>query len=199
MSKPNLIYFAARGRAELIRLVLVEAGVDYQEHVVGRGTPPVDGRLISRRSRPLARCRSMRCRSGRSRAVCALRRPHRPHPRTRGRNAIEEAQCDELLGAVDDVRLELRKLVTAADDQRPALWVELASATLPRWLGYLDRLLEKNGGGAGFVAGASVTVADLARWYLLEMIQDNGLGGFITRPWSRLRSGSGTGLASPRT
>lgn len=39
-----LIYFAARGRAELIRLVLAEAGVDYQEHVVGKGTPPVDGR-----------------------------------------------------------------------------------------------------------------------------------------------------------
>ena len=44
MPKPTLVYFAARGRAELIRLVLAEAGVDYQEHHVGHGTPPVQGR-----------------------------------------------------------------------------------------------------------------------------------------------------------
>ncbi|HEX7488251.1 MAG TPA: glutathione S-transferase family protein, partial [Anaeromyxobacteraceae bacterium] len=29
--------------------------------------------------------------------------------------------------------------------------------------------------------GSSVTVADLALWYLLEMIRDNGLGGSLER------------------
>ena len=99
----------------------------------------------------------------------------------RGRNALEEAQVDELLGAVDDVRLELRKLVTIDADRRPALRAELASSTLPRWLGYLDRLLGKNGGGRGYFVGASVTIADLALWYLLEIIRDNGLGGALER------------------
>src|SRR5512146_1851605 len=44
MPRPTLIYFAARGRAELIRVVLAEAGVDYDEHPIGKGTPPVGGR-----------------------------------------------------------------------------------------------------------------------------------------------------------
>jgi len=188
MSKPTLIYFAARGRAELIRLVLAEAGVDYQEHVVGKGTPPVDGRptdfaaLKATGTLPFDAVPVWEEPGGLRLAQSAAIANHiaRSHG-LRGRNAIEEAQCDQLLGAVDDVRLELRKLVTVAADQRPALRAELGSSTLPRWLGYLDRLLGKNVGGAGYAVGASITVADLALWYLLEMIRDNGFGGALER------------------
>jgi len=188
MSKPILIYFAGRGRAELIRLVLAEADVDYQEHVVGKGTLPVDGRptdfaaLKATGSLPFDALPVWEEPSGLRLAQSGAIANHiaRTHG-LRGKSASEEAQCDELLGAVDDVRLELRKLVTVAADQRQALRAELASVTLPRWLGYLDRLLKKNGGGAGYVVGASVTVADLALWYLLEMIQDNGFGSALER------------------
>lgn len=44
MPKPTLLYSPARGRAEVIRLVLAEAGVDYDGHHVGKGTPPAGGR-----------------------------------------------------------------------------------------------------------------------------------------------------------
>ena len=188
MSKPTLIYFAARGRAELIRLVLAEAGVDYQEHVVGKGTPPVDGRptdfaaLKATGALPFDALPVWEEPSGLRLAQSAAIANYIARSRgLRGRNPVEEARCDELLGAVDDVRLELRKLVTVAAEQRPALRAELASSTLPRWLGYLDRLLAKNGGGAGHAVGSSVTVADLALWYLLEMIRDNGLGSALER------------------
>ena len=188
MSKPTLIYFAARGRAELIRLVLAETGVDYREHPVGKGTPPVDGRptdfqaLKATGALPFDAVPVWEEPSGLRLAQSGAIANHlaRAHG-LRGKNAIEEARCDELLGAVDDVRLELRKLATVAAEQRPALRAELISSTLPRWLGYLDRLLAKNGGGAGYAAGDSVTVADLALWYLLEMIRDNGLGAALER------------------
>lgn len=188
MSKPTLIYFAGRGRAEVIRLVLAEAGVDYQEHIVGHGTPPVDGRptdfaaLKATGTLPFDAVPVWEEPSGLRLAQSAAIANHiaRSHG-LRGRTALEEARCDELLGAVDDVRLELRKLVTVAAEQRAALRAELASATLPRWLGYLHRLLQHNGGGTGYAVGASVTVADLALWYLLEMIRDNGFGGALER------------------
>lgn len=188
MSKPTLIYFAGRGRAELIRLVLAEAGVDYQEHVVGKGTPPVDGRptdfaaLKATGALPFDALPVWEEPGGLRLAQSSAIANHiaRTHG-LRGGSAVEEAQCDELLGAVDDVRQELRKLGTVEADRRPALRAELASSTLPRWLGYLDRLLQKNGGGASYAVGASVTVADLALWYLLEMIRDNGLGGAVER------------------
>jgi glutathione S-transferase len=188
MSKPTLIYFAARGRAELIRLVLAEAGVEYQEHAVGHGTPPVGGRptdfaaLKATGALPFNAVPVWEEPSGLRLAQSGAIANHiaRTHG-LRGKNAIEEAQVDQLLGAVDDVRLELRKLVTVAAEQRPALREELASSTLPRWLGYLHRLLQSNGGGTGYVVGTSVTVADLALWYLLEMIRDNGFGAALAR------------------
>jgi glutathione S-transferase len=188
MSKPTLIYFPARGRAELIRLVLAEAGVDYQEHAIGKGTPPVNGRptdfaaLKATGTLPFDAVPVWEEPDGLRLAQSGAIANHlsRTHG-LRGKNAVEEARCDELLGAVDDVRLELRKLATVAAEQRPALRAELASATLPRWLGHLDRLLQRNGGGAGYVVGSSVTVADLALWYLLEQIRDNGFGGALER------------------
>ncbi len=188
MSKPTLIYFAGRGRAELIRLVLAEAGVDYEEHVVGKGTPPADGRptdfaaLKATGALPFDALPVWEEPGGLRLAQSGAIVNHiaRSHG-LRGRNAVEEAKVDELLGAVDDVRLELRKLVTVDADRRPLVRAELASSTLPRWLGHLDRLLAKNGGGAGYVVGSSVSLADLALWYLLEMIRDNGFGAALER------------------
>ncbi len=188
MTKPTLIYFSARGRAELIRLVLAEAGVDYQEHPVGRGTPPVNGRPTEFAELKASGALAFEAvpvweepdgfRLAQSAAIAShLARRHG----LRGKSAAEEAKVDELLGAVDDVRLELRKLSTAAPEQRPALRAELAGTTLPRWLGYLDRLLGQNGGGAGFAVGSGLTLGDLALWYLLELISDNGLGEALSR------------------
>ena len=188
MTKPTLIYFAARGRAELIRLVLAEAGVEYQEHPVGRGTPPLDGRptdfaaLKASGALPFEAVPVWEEPGGLRLAQSAAIASHigRGHG-LRGKSAVEEARVDELLGAYDDVRLELRKLVTTAAGDRPALRAELLGSTLPRWLGYLDRLLKANGGGTGTFVGSSVTVADLALWYLFEMIRDNGFGAALDR------------------
>jgi glutathione S-transferase len=188
MPLPTLIYFAGRGRAEVIRLVLAEAGVEYREHVVGKGTPPVDGRptdfaaLKATGALPFEALPVWEEASGFRLAQSAAIANHiaRAHG-LRGRNALEEARCDELLGAVDDVRLELRKLYGVPAEQRSALRAELVSATLPRWLGFLERLLARNGSTEGLAVGGAVTVADLALWYLLEMIRDNGFGAALER------------------
>jgi glutathione S-transferase len=188
MPKPTLFYFPARGRAELIRLVLAEAGVDWQEHPLGKDTPPREGRptdfaqlkasgLLPFEAVPvweepdgflLAQSQAIALHLARTHGLV-------------GKTPREQAQVDQALGAWDDVRLELRKLVTAAPEKRPALRAELAATTLPRWLGYLDRLLRSNRGGAGFFVGEGLTLADLALWYLLEMIRDNGFGATTDR------------------
>ncbi len=188
MSKPTLVYFASRGRAELIRLVLAEAGIDYQEHPVGKGTPPRDGRptdfaaLKATGALPFEAVPVWEEPGGFRLAQSLAIANHlaRVHGLA-GRTAVEAAQCDQWLGAVDDVRAELRKLLGTPAEERAALRSELRSATLPRWLGYLDRLLRANQGGAGFAVGDAVTVADLALWYLLEIIRDNGFGEALDR------------------
>jgi glutathione S-transferase len=187
MSKPTLVYFATRGRAEVIRLLLAEAGVEYQEHTVGRDTPPSGGRptdLAALKASgalpfdavPVWEEPGLRL----AQSVAIANHLARAHG-LRGANALEEVKVDEVWGAYEDVRVELRKLGAASAEKRSALRKELSEVTLPRWLGFLDRLLRNNGGGAGFVVGASLTVADLALFYLLELVRDNGLGAGLER------------------
>jgi glutathione S-transferase len=188
MEKPTLVYFPSRGRAEVIRLVLAEAGLDWLEHPVGRGTPPRDGRptdlaaLKASGELPFDAVPVWEEPGGLRLAQSAAIANHvaRAHG-LRGQGALEEALVDEWLGAVEDVRAELRKIPAAPAEKRPALRAELASTTLPRWLGLLDRRLKSNRDGTGFAVGASLTVADLALWYLLELIRDNGLGEALPR------------------
>jgi glutathione S-transferase len=188
MSKPTLIYFAGRGRAELIRLLLAEAGVDYQEHVVGKGTPPADGRptdfaaLKATGDLPFEALPVWEEPGGFRLAQSLAIANHiaRAHGLL-GRTPVEVARCDEWLGAVDDVRAQLRRLSTAPAEERAAIRTELRTATLPRWLGFLDRKLRTNDEGRGFAVGAGVTIADLALWYMLEMIRDNGFGEALDR------------------
>ncbi len=188
MTRPTLIYFAARGRAELIRLVLAEAGVDYQEHPVGKGTPPVNGRptdfaaLKASGELPFEAVPVWEEPGGfrLAQSLAIVNHLGRTHG-LGGRTPIEAARVDEWLGAFEDVRAELRKLTPMPPDQRPAFRAELRTTILPRWLGWLDRLLRANRGGAGFTVGEGITVADVALYYLLETIRDNGMGEAIDR------------------
>jgi glutathione S-transferase len=185
MKKPTLIYFKARGRAEVIRLVLAEAGVDYDEHPIGKDLPLWNGKptdfqalkdsgLLPFQAAPvwedadgfrLAQSAAI------ARYVAAIHGMGGKTPR-------EQAQIDQMLGATDDVRVEIRRLVSEPD-KRPAIVAELTSTFLPKWMGFLDRTLAANRDGTGFVVGDSITVADLSLYYLLEMLRDNGFGGPI--------------------
>lgn len=186
MAKPTLLYFPARGRAEVIRLVLAEAGIEYQEHRTGKGTPPEGGRatdlaaLEGEGVLPFGAVPAWEEPGGFRLAQSAAIANHlaRRHG-LRGAGPHEEARCDELLGAVEDVRSELRRLYLAPPEQRGAVRAELLSATLPRWLARLERHLAPSLAASGFAAGGSLTVADLALWYLLEMVRDNDLGAAL--------------------
>jgi glutathione S-transferase len=213
MPKPVLLYFPGRGRAEVIRLLLAEAGVEWDEHHVGHGTPPAGGRPTDLAALKAAGVLPFGAvpmweepdgfRLAQSAAILAhLARRHG----LRGAGLVEEARCDELLGAVDDVRAELRKLAMAPAGERPAVRAELLSRTLPRWLSDLERLLAPRLAATGFAVGAALTAADLALYYLLELLQDNdlaaplaecpALSAFARRIASRPRLAAY--LASPR-
>ena len=186
MSKPTLIYFASRGRAEVIRLLLSEVGVEWQEHHVGKGTPPANGRptdmaeLKKLGVLPFGAAPVWEEPNGFRLAQSAAIANHlaRRHG-LRGADPVESARCDELLGAVDDVRGELRKIPSATAEQRPAVRAELLAKVLPRWLGDIERHCQASLAATGFAVGRSITVADLALWYLLELIRDNGFGAAL--------------------
>ncbi len=175
MSLPKLIYFPSRGRAELLRVVLAAAGVAYDEEnfhgadefakLKASGRLPFDAVPVWEEPDGFRLAQSMAI-------VMHVARGHGLY----GKTPYEQALIDQALGAVDDVRLALRALVGADPAKRPELRAELTAKTLPRWTGYLERLLITNRGGNGFVVGEALSIADLAFWYIHEYAADNGFG-----------------------
>ena len=192
---------------------LVEAGVEWDEHPVGHGTPPAGGRptdiavLKATGVLPFGAVPVWEEPGGFRLAQSLAIANHlaRRHG-LRGASAEEEARCDEVLCAIDDVRAELRKVHTAAPSERAEARRQLLEKVLPRWLGDLERLLAPRLQAGGFAVGAALTVADLALWYLLEMIRDNDLGAplqacpELTALFGRIgaRPRIATWVASPR-
>ncbi len=170
----KLIYFAARGRAEVIRLALAEAGVVYEDETF-KG--PEEFATLKASGRLPFLAVPVWEESGLRLAQSAAIANHIARGNgLYGSSPREQALIDQAVGAVDDVRLEIRKLVTVDPARRGEVRAELLSSTLPRWFGLLEKLLASNQEGRGFFVGETVSLADLSAWYLLEMARDNGFG-----------------------
>jgi glutathione S-transferase len=90
---------------------------------------------------------------------------------------LRALKVDEAL----DVGEELYQLIAPSigetdPERRKAMRKVLAEETLPRWGGYLERLLVANG-RSGFVAGDSLTVADLKLHHAVEKLTAGSLDG----------------------
>lgn len=174
-----LTYFPSRGLAELLRIVLTDAGVAFAQRSVT--TPGADGvplfdtlradGTLAFNSVPLWE-EPDGFRLVQSDAI--LRHLARTYG-LYGANAREAALCDQVHEGTKDVRAQLARLRTAAPEARAALRAELESTILPRWLGHFERLLAAH--GTGCFVGADCTYADLSVWSLLEALVDNGLAG----------------------
>jgi glutathione S-transferase len=182
MSLPILTYFSSRGRAEMIRLVCAEADIPYEERLLGQydATQKMAAfeALKATGKLPFGAVPLWEEPSG---LVLAQSDAIVRHlARTKGlygRNAIEAARCDMIFAGVDDVRTEVRRMVTTEPDKRPALRASLAGSILPRWVRHFEKLLVANGGGEGFIVGERMSFADISLFLLFENLKDNGFAG----------------------
>jgi len=155
MSKPTLTYFSGRGRAEGSRLILAEAGVEYVDNRVtdhsslkpklpfGQLPHLEDGDLHLVQSITIARY---------------LARKYN----LAGKDLKEQAQADMIVDGVLDINAARNAAKTEEEKQK------LASEVLPKWLGYFEELLKKNGGK--FFVGDNVTWADLYVYNALDVV-----------------------------
>lgn len=192
MSKPRLTYFSSRGGAELARILLAEAGEAFEERNVGlyHPTEKTPEFLEVKASGKLAFDALPLWEEPDGFAVVQSDAIVRHVARTRrlyGAGDREATQCDVVMEGVKDVRAEIFKLADADPQRRAEVREALVGERLPRWLGYLDRILGGNAGGEGFYVGGGVTCADLAVWYLLETMSINGLSGPL-EAFPRLRA-----------
>jgi glutathione S-transferase len=85
------------------------------------------------------------------------------------------AKVDEVIDLATDITMQMRPALRETDPKvRIEMRRELSTTILPRWLGFLEKLLQDNG-DTGFLVGDSISVADLAVWRLCAWIS----GGII--------------------
>jgi len=155
--KPTLIYFNGRGLAELSRLCLAEAGFEYEDKRVtddemkamkASGELPF-GQVPLYREGDFQLAQSM-----------AIARYLADLGGFRGNCRQSRAKVDMVVDSVLDIQrasAPYRNILPEPD--RPAAKAKFEAEDLPKWLAFMEKLLEQNG---DFYVDGKFTFADLA-------------------------------------
>ncbi|HTR63398.1 MAG TPA: glutathione S-transferase family protein [Candidatus Binataceae bacterium] len=149
---------------EVIRLIFEELGIEYQErHVIGDdwqalkpktpfGGLPIyqEGDLVLVQSRAIFRY---------------LARKHGLY----GSTEADQAQCDIVAEAIDDAEVSLWRWLCDADPEEKR--AAFAGGELSMTLGRLQKWFRRNGDGAQFWVGDSMTYADFMAFAYLDEVR----------------------------
>ncbi len=166
MSTYKLIYFNAKGRAEVSRFILAQAGVQYEDKRITSeewaelkpttvyGTIPVlevDGKQLAG-AQVIARFLAERFGLA-------------------GSNDFENADIAGLNDVIFDLGLQIVKIWHEKDESRRApLKKELGETHLPRYLGILEKRAQSSGAPEGWLWG-ELTWTDFNFYQILEFLQ----------------------------
>ncbi|KJE90824.1 hypothetical protein CAOG_02067 [Capsaspora owczarzaki ATCC 30864] len=149
--KYHVHYFAGRGLGEIARIALSEAGVEFEDHRFE--SLPADLKATTKFGQVPLLVTPAGDRINQSTAI--LRFIGATHGLS-GKTALENAEIDQVIEGVNDIRAKYRALpADAANEER----IKFFSTVLPQWLGYFEAILKKT--GSGFYVGSNVTIADL--------------------------------------
>eukprot|EP01114_Cavostelium_apophysatum_P022339 TRINITY_DN804_c0_g1_i1.p1 TRINITY_DN804_c0_g1~~TRINITY_DN804_c0_g1_i1.p1 ORF type:complete len:201 (+),score=49.54 TRINITY_DN804_c0_g1_i1:68-670(+) len=158
MSKPKLTYWNGRGYGELIRLVLVDSGVDFEDHRMDNDDDTEWDAL--KPSTPFGQAPLYTESDGFvvAQSVTILRYLAKKHG-LYGKDDRQAAIADMVVDGLYD---HIRAIQIAKTDEEKAAF---GKEKLPVWLGYFENILKKNGGE--YFAG-TFTYADIVASEVLD-------------------------------
>jgi len=166
--KPKLYYFAGRGRAELVRYVLAEAAVDYDDVRLDDIKSLKENGSLPFGQVPMCQVDGVNLAQ-----TNAIARYFAAQKGLMGSSPIEAAIIDSVVLAVDDVRSGFyashRGVPEAEQKAAKEKW---GKEKLPGWLAHFENLLKANKGGQGFIIGSKVSLADIIVLYLYDFLND---------------------------
>jgi len=154
MSKPTLTYFNGRGRAEVARLILAEAGVEYNDHRFDDMSPSLKEKLPFGQV-PLYEEEGLLLVQSMTIARYLARKHH-----LAGKDDKEAALCDMAVDGIVDVQAARNAAKTDEEKKK------FAEEVLPKWLGYFEKLL----GGKEYSVGGHLTWADIVAFNSMSNI-----------------------------
>lgn len=174
MASPVIIYyFPLRGRVEVLKLMCAAKGLAFEMRDVDYGAMKSD-----RAQYPFAQCPRMVdgdvdiCQS--NAMIRHLARKHGLY----GAGEAAAAQVDQLLDAVESIRLKYLTLIYQDELSESAKAAYVATHIAKdsasgrnggAHFDYLEGLLGRNAGGAGFFVGDALSAADLAVWEIVDL------------------------------
>jgi len=155
--KPTLTYFNGRGLAELSRLCLAEAGFEYEDK---RVTDDEMKAMKASGELPFGQVPVYREGDFQLAQSVAIARYIADLGGFRGSCRQSRAKADMVVDSVSDIMraaMPHRYILPEAD--RPAAKAKFEAEEIPKWLGFMEKLLEQNG---DFYVNGKFTFADLA-------------------------------------
>jgi len=162
-SKPTLTYFNGRGRAEISRMILAEAGVEYDDvrvtdHTVLQDKLPFgqlplyeEGNFKMVQSISIARYLARKYGLG-------------------GKNEHDAAHADMIVDGIVDLNVARNSAKTEEEK------ANVVKVTLPKWLGFFEALLKKNHEGKGHFVGENLTYADILMLIAIDNVNAGAPG-----------------------
>jgi len=155
-SKIKLTYFNVRGRAEISRLILAQAGVAYEDHRLPREEWPS--------MKPNTPCGVLPVLEYNGTTIAqsiSIARFLAKEYNLAGKNRVEEAQADMIVDCVSDVLNSVVQIFREKDETKKAeITKTFQTEGLPNAMKMFEKLLSANGGK--FFVGKELTWADLA-------------------------------------
>jgi len=156
---PHLTYFDARGRAEVIRLLLAETATPYTERRISGNHWPATKRNFIYGQLPVYE-------EGQADVICRyLGRKHVLY----GDSVFDHGRCDIVQQALSIAQADLFELFW--NPLFPRLRDPYEQQHLPPMLNKLQKLFLANTADSGYWVGERLSFVDLQAWYFLDCVR----------------------------
>eukprot|EP00455_Lapot_gusevi_P014588 TRINITY_DN172_c0_g2_i9.p1 TRINITY_DN172_c0_g2~~TRINITY_DN172_c0_g2_i9.p1 ORF type:complete len:207 (-),score=77.62 TRINITY_DN172_c0_g2_i9:3-623(-) len=155
---PKLVYFNARGRAECIRLVFAEAGVEYEDVRLDRPEWPA---YKAANNLPFGQIPVLEIDGKTLSQSIAITRYVAKKYNLVPADAYDTYLCDAYVDGINDLRNAAVKAFYAPPEQKEAAIKQFAAEVVPVWAQRYEGFLQANNNGQGFFVGNELTWADL--------------------------------------
>jgi len=166
-SEVELVYFPVRGLAEVLRLTLVAANVDFKERAVN--SPQVWDQVKSSGESPYKQVPVLKIDGQNLVQTKAIQNYVASKYGLRGSNLLEAYQCDSLVEAVSDANSGAPFAGRTLPDEKKVK--EYFEKFVPRFFSVWEKQLKDNGGR--FFVGKKLSIGDLAVWNHIRLLKEN--------------------------
>jgi glutathione S-transferase len=166
MGKMKLYYFNLRGRAEFARLILAQAGADYEDKRVEREEWPTLKPTMPGGQMPVLEVDGIQL----SQSITIARFLANKY-KLAGSTPLEQAKADMVVDCGTDFFTALAKVMFEKDDaKKKELQEKMKNETVPAYLKHMTEILTKNGGL--YMVGKGLTWADIGVSMMIEIMSN---------------------------